>query len=172
MIRMVMRKVYLRPTRSPSRPKTSAPNGRTRKPAAKASSAKMLRVASGYWQKNCAPMMAAERAVEIEVVPLEDGAERGGKDDLLFLAGHRTASRRHLSHGCLNCHLWPPRCTGAFNAHGYRGPAIVGTISDTCTDASETRRPLLCAPRSIAFSGNGVDLAIYRRRLVYASLTG
>ena len=31
---MVMRKVYLRPTRSPMRPKTSAPNGRTRKPAA------------------------------------------------------------------------------------------------------------------------------------------
>ena len=31
---MVTRKVYLRPTRSPMRPKTSAPNGRTRKPAA------------------------------------------------------------------------------------------------------------------------------------------
>ena len=38
---MVTRKVYLRPTRSPSRPKTSAPNGRTAKPAAKASSVKM-----------------------------------------------------------------------------------------------------------------------------------
>ena len=46
MIRMVTRKVYFRPTRSPSRPKTRAPKGRTRKPAAKASSAKMLRVAS------------------------------------------------------------------------------------------------------------------------------
>ena len=32
--RMVTRKVYLRPTRSPIRPKRSAPNGRTRKPAA------------------------------------------------------------------------------------------------------------------------------------------
>ena len=31
---MVMRKVYLRPTRSPMRPKISAPKGRTRKPAA------------------------------------------------------------------------------------------------------------------------------------------
>ena len=31
---MVIRKVYLRPMRSPSRPNTSAPNGRTRKPAA------------------------------------------------------------------------------------------------------------------------------------------
>ena len=54
-----MRKVYLRPTRSPNRPNTSAPNGRTRKPAAKANSAKTLRVASGYWLKNCAPMIAA-----------------------------------------------------------------------------------------------------------------
>ena len=60
MIKMVMRNVYLRPTRSPSRPNTSAPNGRTRKPAAKANSAKTLRVASGYWLKNCAPMMAAK----------------------------------------------------------------------------------------------------------------
>src|SRR6267143_1222453 len=31
---MVIRKVYLRPTRSPMRPKTIAPKGRTRKPAA------------------------------------------------------------------------------------------------------------------------------------------
>ena len=31
---MVTRKVYFRPTRSPIRPKTSAPKGRTRKPAA------------------------------------------------------------------------------------------------------------------------------------------
>ena len=59
MIMMVTRKVYLRPTRSPMRPNTSAPNGRTRKPAAKASSAKMLRVASGYCVKKVAPMNAA-----------------------------------------------------------------------------------------------------------------
>ena len=31
---IVTRKVYFRPTRSPMRPNTSAPNGRTRKPAA------------------------------------------------------------------------------------------------------------------------------------------
>ena len=67
MMRMVTRKVYLRPTRSPSRPNTSAPKGRTRKPAAQASSAKMLRVASeNSWLplasvtlKNCVPMIAA-----------------------------------------------------------------------------------------------------------------
>src|SRR6266567_8723621 len=34
MTMMVTRKVYLRPTRSPIRPNTSAPNGRTRNPAA------------------------------------------------------------------------------------------------------------------------------------------
>ena len=94
MIRMVTRKVYLRPTRSPMRPNTSAPNGRTRKPAAKASSAKMLRVASGYGVKNCAPMMRRQRTVEIEIIPFEDGAERGGEDDLLFLSASFHALRR------------------------------------------------------------------------------
>jgi hypothetical protein len=59
MITMVTRKVYLRPTRSPRRPKTSAPKGRTRKPAAKASRAKMLRVFGSNWLKNFAPMITA-----------------------------------------------------------------------------------------------------------------
>jgi hypothetical protein len=36
---IVTRNVYLRPTRSPIRPNTSAPNGRTRKPAAYAANA-------------------------------------------------------------------------------------------------------------------------------------
>ena len=35
MVAMVTRKVYLRPIRSPTRPKTSAPSGRTPKPAPK-----------------------------------------------------------------------------------------------------------------------------------------
>ena len=34
-IRSVTRKAYLRPTRSPMRPKKSAPKGRTTKPTAK-----------------------------------------------------------------------------------------------------------------------------------------
>ncbi len=34
MTTIVIRNVYLRPTRSPIRPKTRAPNGRTRNPAA------------------------------------------------------------------------------------------------------------------------------------------
>ena len=59
MIRIVIRKVYFRPIRSPKEPNTSAPNGRTMKPAAKAKSAKTFRVASGKGVKNCAPMIAA-----------------------------------------------------------------------------------------------------------------
>ncbi len=58
MMRMVTRKVYLRPIMSPRRPNTSAPNGRTMKPAAKVSRAKMNEVV-GSPRKNCLPMMAA-----------------------------------------------------------------------------------------------------------------
>jgi len=59
MIRIVTRKVYFRPTRSPMRPKKIAPKGRTRKPAANASSAKTLRVVTSKAEKNCAPMIVA-----------------------------------------------------------------------------------------------------------------
>ena len=48
---MVTRKVYLRPIVSPSRPKISAPNGRTAKPAAKASNAKMKPTFAGTLEK-------------------------------------------------------------------------------------------------------------------------
>ena len=53
MITIVTRKVYLRPTRSPKRPNNSAPNGRTKKPAANASKAKMNPVVSLTPEKNC-----------------------------------------------------------------------------------------------------------------------
>ena len=59
MIRIVTRNVYLRPTRSPMRPNTSAPNGRTKNPAANASRAKMSAVVFGKAEKNCAPMILA-----------------------------------------------------------------------------------------------------------------
>ena len=59
MMRMVTRKVYLRPMRSPRRPKTSAPKGRTANPAAKASSAKMKALVSSSAEKNCLLMIAA-----------------------------------------------------------------------------------------------------------------
>ena len=58
MIMMVTRKVYLRPIMSPSRPKNSAPNGRTAKPAAKAISAKMKAAVGLTPEKNCAAMTA------------------------------------------------------------------------------------------------------------------
>ncbi len=57
--RIVIRNVYLRPTRSPRRPKTMAPNGRTAKPAENASSAKRNCDVSFRPLKNCLPMIAA-----------------------------------------------------------------------------------------------------------------
>ena len=86
---MVTRKVYLRPIRSPRRPKISAPNGRTAKPAAKASSVKMKPTIGGTLEKKCFGEERAERAVDVEVVPLEHGAERRGEDDHPLLGGHR-----------------------------------------------------------------------------------
>ena len=59
MIVMVTRKVYLRPTMSPSRPKNSAPNGRTAKPAAKPSSVKMKPAVGFTPEKKLALMFAA-----------------------------------------------------------------------------------------------------------------
>ena len=56
---MVMRKVYLRPMRSPSRPKNSAPNGRTANPAAKASKVKMKAAEGLTPAKNCTARMGA-----------------------------------------------------------------------------------------------------------------
>ena len=56
---MVTRKVFFRPHRSPSRPKTIAPNGRTANPAANAIRAKIYPVVSFTPEKNWAVMIAA-----------------------------------------------------------------------------------------------------------------
>ncbi len=52
MMLMVMRNVCLRPTRSPRRPNTRAPKGRTANPAAKAANANMNPVVSLTPEKN------------------------------------------------------------------------------------------------------------------------
>ena len=59
MMTMVMRKVCLRPIKSPRRPNTNAPKGRTKKPAANANKAKMNPVVSFTPEKNCFEMTAA-----------------------------------------------------------------------------------------------------------------
>ena len=59
MMRMVIRKVYLRPIMSPSRPNNNAPKGRTMKPAANASRAKMKAEPGSRPAKNFFAMMAA-----------------------------------------------------------------------------------------------------------------
>ena len=46
----------------------------------------------GRLEKNCAPMMPAERSVEIEVIPLEHGAERRGENDETFVLRHASGS--------------------------------------------------------------------------------
>src|SRR6185436_17244088 len=66
MTTIVMRNVYLRPTRSPMRPKNSAPNGRTRNPAAYAPSA---------------PMSWAEAFTLGKNRPAKNRAKRRGNDD-------------------------------------------------------------------------------------------
>ena len=77
MMTIVTRKVYLRPTMSPRRPKTSAPKGRTKNPAAKASSAKMKPVVSLTPEKNCREMIAEsapyrKKSYHSNRVPSED----------------------------------------------------------------------------------------------------
>ena len=57
--KMVTKKVYLRPIMSPKRPNTKAPKGRTMKPAANASKAKMKAAPASKPEKNCLAMMAA-----------------------------------------------------------------------------------------------------------------
>ena len=89
---MVTRKVYLRPIMSPMRPKISAPNGRTAKPAANASSAKMKPTFGRHVGEEVFRQEHAERAVDVEVVPLEHGAERRGEDDHPLFAGHAARS--------------------------------------------------------------------------------
>jgi hypothetical protein len=59
MIRIVMRKVYFRPTISPIRPKKRAPKGRIAKPAANARRAKTNPAVSLMPEKNCRLMMPA-----------------------------------------------------------------------------------------------------------------
>ena len=60
MMTMVTKKVYLRPIKSPKRPNTNAPNGRTMKPAANASKAKMKAEPASKPEKNCLAITAAK----------------------------------------------------------------------------------------------------------------
>src|ERR1700754_3955616 len=100
MMMMVIRKVYLRPIMSPRRPNTSAPNGRTMKPAANASKAKMKAVLGSVPAKNCFGDNCGERAVEVKIVPFEHGAEGRGKNNLaLFRRDHvRGLAGRNCRH--------------------------------------------------------------------------
>ena len=74
---MVITKVYLRPTRSPRRPKTTAPSGRTAKPAAKLSKVKMNAAAGFTPEKKCllistAKAPTSKKSYHSNTVPRED----------------------------------------------------------------------------------------------------
>ncbi len=77
MMIIVTRNVYLRPTKSPSRPKTSAPSGRTMNPAEKARSAKIKPIEGSAFEKNCAAMTLASepkstKSYHSKIVPREE----------------------------------------------------------------------------------------------------
>jgi len=94
---MVMRKVYLRPIRSPS----PAEEQRAERPHEEAGGESEQRE-----DESCRGIDAGEelrredrreRAVDVEVVPLENRAERRGEDDEAFLARHRSFFTRYRS---------------------------------------------------------------------------
>ena len=80
-VTMVTRKVYLRPTRSPMRPNTIAPSGRTPKPGAEGGQAGQQRRALVAGREEQLAEEHGQRAVEVEVVPLEQRAQARGQDD-------------------------------------------------------------------------------------------
>src|SRR3954452_20443863 len=66
MVSMLVRKANLRPIASPRRPKSTAPRGRTRKPAENASRAKARSVLSSRSGKNCWPMRGESAAKRLK----------------------------------------------------------------------------------------------------------
>ncbi len=79
MIVIVTRKVRLRPVRSPNQPNTRAPSGRTAKPAAKVSSAKMKPWVSPAAAKKCLAMIAVrepkmKKSYHSKMVPAAEAA--------------------------------------------------------------------------------------------------
>src|SRR6476620_8455804 len=97
---IVTRNVYFRPIKSPKWPKISAQNGRTAKPAANVSSANEADIGRDIREKVFGEERA-QRAVDIKIIPLEHGPERGGEDHEPLLAVHPARLRcvdRHCRH--------------------------------------------------------------------------
>ena len=101
MIRIVIRNVYLRPDEVADAPEHQrAERAHQENPPRKPAARRCRPVVFGNAEKNCAPMILARRAVEVEIVPLEGGPERGGQDDLHLRPGSsgrgvlREATRR------------------------------------------------------------------------------
>src|SRR5262245_29043124 len=103
---IVMMKVYLRPTMSPRRPKTSAAkraNGEAGGERKQREDESRRRIDTG---KELRRENRRQRAVDIKIVPLEHGAERRREDDHPFLGCHRAfavLTRSHCCHGRCPC---------------------------------------------------------------------
>ena len=110
MIRIVTRKVYLRPTRSPSRPNTSAPNGTHQEAGGECQQRED--VAGGFIE--LAEELRAdddrERAIKIEIIPLEHGTEGRSEDDFHLVPRHRANRGCHhvrRRRGCTHLEIAP-----------------------------------------------------------------
>src|ERR1700745_41902 len=79
---IVIRKVYLRPIMSPRRPKISAPDRRHGKARSEGEQREDEADGRRHAREEILGEESAKRAVDIEVVPLEDGAERRRENDL------------------------------------------------------------------------------------------
>src|SRR5258708_40068032 len=84
MIEIVKRNAYLRPMTSPMRPKTTAPNGRTRKPAAyaaKAESADAVGLSFGkkIGARNGVSVAYREKSYHSMIVPADEAPMTNGR---------------------------------------------------------------------------------------------
>ena len=78
---MVIRNVYLRPTRSPEAPEDQRAEGPDEKTGRKGEEGEDEAGGLVHAREELPRDDRRQRAIQIEVVPLEDGAERCGEDD-------------------------------------------------------------------------------------------
>ena len=88
MISSVMRNAYLRPTRSPMRPKNKAPNGRTMNPTAKVDKVCEIRQSVVSLRIEERGDYRGETSEDIEVVPLDHRSDGGRCNNLPDSCSH------------------------------------------------------------------------------------
>ena len=130
MIPIVTRKVFLRPTRSPIRPNTSAPNGRTAKPGGERAQRQDEPGGLVDAREELLGNVGREQAVEVEVVPFEHGAERRRADDELVVLGRARLIGMLGGHRSSLPRVRRPYQRRAVRDNGYRlGIQKMGTVA-------------------------------------------